>query len=209
MFNFPFSKKTKINGIIGFLGLESFWLSCTPQEQEMLTRFYGGRAGSISNTSPIKGKIFSSSNTKLKYLTDMVRYASSEKQYALADKIIDAGINLADDTASMVDTHFFLQEAAEYYYKQKDFRPDAIELTKKFCLKDIQLFPRYSTALQQEIGFIPFIKTFQRLVILYEKSGQYNDAINICNLALEYELSDSTKGGYKARLHRLQKIINE
>ena len=109
----------------------------------------------------------------------------------------------------LIDAHFFLQEAAECYYKQRDIRADALDLTIEFCQKDIQLFPKYVKQLKKEMGCIPRITTFQRLAILYEKNKQYEEAINICRLAIKYDLKDSTKGGYPERLEKLEKKINK
>ena len=207
MFKFLFSQKPKIKGIIGYLGLESFWLSCTPQEQDALTRYHQGGLGAATGSSPIKGDISYSSSTKLKYFSAMIGWAVSEKNYSLADKIISAGKDLAVSEAELLDAHYFWQEAAECYYKQRDCRTDAINLTIEFCLKDIQMFPKYVKLMQKEFGCIPRVGTFQRLAILYEKAGQYKEAIEICNLAINYGLTDSTKGGYPARLEKLEKKL--
>ncbi|MBR4000515.1 MAG: hypothetical protein IKI93_19480 [Clostridia bacterium] len=209
MFKSLFSQKTKIKGIIGYLGLEDFWLSCSPEEQKTLTKYYQGGLGSNPGDSPVKGDIVSSTDTAFKYLSAMIGWAVSEKKYELADKIIKAGNDLPVHEAELVDAHFFLQEAAECYYKQRDIRADALALTIEFCLKDIQLFPKYIKPLKKEIGCIPRITTFQRLAILYEKNKQYEEAINICRLAIKYDLKDSTKGGYPERLEKLEKKINK
>ena len=56
---------------------------------------------------------------------------------------------------------------------------------------------------------MPRITTFQRLVIAYEKKERYQDAIDVCNKALEYNLSDGTKGGYEGRKSKLEKKLNK
>lgn len=203
-----FSHEPKIKGIIGYLGLESFWTSCTPEERDALTRYHQGGLGVTPSSSPIKGDVTYSSSTKLQYSSAMIGWAVSEKNYALADKIICFGKELTVSEEEVVDAHFFLQEAAECYYKQRDFRSDAIDLTIECCLRDIQLFPQYAKPMQKEFGCIPLLTTFQRLAILYEKTGKYKEAIEICNLAIRYGLNDSTKGGYPARLKKLEKKLN-
>ena len=70
------------------------------------------------------------------------------------------------------------------------------------------MFPKYVKPMQIEFSCIPRITTFQRLAILYEKAGQYKEAIEICNLAIKYGLTESTKGGYTARLQKLEKKLN-
>lgn len=75
-------------------------------------------------------------------------------------------------------------------------------------MKDIKMFPKYVKPMQKDFGYIPRITTFQRLAILCEKCGQDKEAIQICSLAVKYGLTDSTKGGYQARLQRLEKKVN-
>ncbi len=207
MFKSLFSRKPKIKGIISYLGLESFWLSCTPSEQDALTRYHQRGLGAASGSSPIIDNIDYSSRTKLQYFSTMIGWAVSEKNYSLADKIIRAGKDLPVSEAELLDAHCFWQGAAECYYKQRDYRTDAIDLTIEFCLKDIRMFPKYVKSMQKEFGCIPRIATFQRLAILYEKAGQYKEAIEICNLAIKYGLTDSTKGGYPARLQKLERKL--
>lgn len=202
-----FSRQAHTKGIIGYLGLEAFWTSCTSVEQETLTRYYQTGLGNQPTASPIKGNITSSSETPLKYLSSMIGFATAEKDYNLADKIVSSAKNISIGDDELLDAHFFWQEAAECYYKQRDFRPDALDLTIEFCLQDIKIFPLYKKQLQKEFGCIPRITTFQRLVILYEKQEQYQKAIDICNLAVKYDLTDSIKGGYPARIARLEKKI--
>ena len=204
---FSHSHKPEISGIIGYLGLDSFWLSCTPDEQESLIRYYQNGLGNQLNDSPIKGKITFTTQTKLKYLSSMIGFAVSEKDYALADKIISSGQEVIINEDNILDAHYFWQESAECYYKQRDVRADALDLTIQFCLEDIKMFPKYKSLMQKEFGCIPRITTFQRLVILYERNSQYREAIDICNLAIKYNLTDSTKGGYPARLAKLEKKL--
>ena len=201
------SNKQEIKGIIGYLGLEDFWLSCSQNEQKDLTRYYQGGLGTSANASPIQGNIQSSSNTELKYLSAMIGWAVSEKNYSLADKIINTGNKIKISKNNILDAHYFWQEAAECYYKQRNDKQDAIDMAINFCIKDIEMFPQYSYIMKQEFGSIPRINTFQRLAIIYEKNKQYKEAIQICELAIKYELIDSTKGGYIARLEKLKKKL--
>ena len=62
--------------------------------------------------------------------------------------------------------------------------------------------------MKNEEGKLEFIPrrfpSFQRLAIIYENQGKYEEAIKICELALKLNLKDGTKTGFKGRIKRLQ-----
>lgn len=199
----PFKNKPKIGGIIKALRLEEFWLACTEEEQNALTRYYSGLGD-----SPIKGNI-TTSQTALNYFSNKIGWAVSDKDYALADKIIFFGEKELLKSNNLIDHHFFLQLAAECYYKQRSTRNDAIEKAVSYCLRDIKLFPQYAKPLRDDTnGIMPRIMTFQRLAIIYEKNEQFEEALHICALAMKYGLDDGTKGGYQSRIERLKKRLD-
>lgn len=201
--------ESQIKGIIGYLGLQSFWCSCTPEEQESLIRHYQGGFSITPVESPIEGNIKYSFSTKLKYLTATLGWTVYKKNFTLSNKIIDAGKELIHGDVNALDVHYFCEQAASCYYKQRKFRPDAVDLTMYFCLRDIELFPEYAKLMQSQYDYVPpKIMTFQQLAILYEKQGQYQKAIEICDLAMSYGLEDTTQGGYPARVEKLQRKLN-
>lgn len=202
-----FKKEKEINGIIKYLGLEDFWRSCTEKEQADLIRYYQGGLYTEGSKSPIEGNITSSSNTPLKYLGAMIGWATKEKNYELAQKVINAGKQIPIRKQDLLDAHFFYQDAAECYYKQRKINPEAINLSMGFCQKDINILPQYAPLFKAEYGSIPRLETVQRLVIIYEGMGKIEEAIKTCEMAIQYGLSDNTKGGYTARLEKLKKAM--
>lgn len=198
--------KKKINGIIGFLKLEDFWLKCTKIEQNDLMRYYQMGIGTGGKTSLIEGNI-TTTQTRLGYFTDVIGWASKEQKYEYIDKIVEYANGLNEYNKYPIDSHFFFQEVAESYYKQRAIREDAINLVINYCEKDIELFNIYKSLMIKEYGSIPRLVTFQRLVIVYEKTNQIEKAIKICNLAIDNGLIDSTKSGFEGRLEKLKKKL--
>lgn len=54
---------------------------------------------------------------------------------------------------------------------------------------------------------IPRIPSFDRLAIIYEKQGNYQAAIQVCQRAIELGTPSSTKGGFTGRLAKLEKKL--
>lgn len=198
--------RKKLQGVIGALGLEDFWYSLTKEEQQALTRYEQNALGASGNESLIKGK-FNGIVGVLNFLCGHIGWAISEKNYDLVDKIIDYVDKNQLTQGKTVSAHFYFQDVAEYYYKLRDERENAIELAIEYCLKDIKIYPNYIKPLSKGCAALPFIKTFYRLMIIYEKQGRYEEAIKYCEMAINYGLEDNTKGGYKARLERLKKKL--
>ena len=194
----------KIKGKIGYLGLEDFWLSLSYEECEALIRYERSGLGAAPDSSPIEGDYFNPMATQLNYLHGNLSWAIADHNYDLADKIIEY-CNKIYESAKPMDKHFYLMVVADYYYKQRDIRQEAFELAEQYHLKDVKLYPQYEKTMMDMFGSIPRIPSFQQLAIMYEKTGRYQEAIDICQLALKYGLRDSTKGGFEGRIAKLRK----
>lgn len=200
--------RKKIEGIIGYLGLEDFWMSLSFEQSEAMKRYARSGLGADPDSSPIEGKVSYSSARPLSYLSGYIGWAVSDHDYALADLIIEHCDRIYEK-ANPVDKHFYLMGAADCYYKQRGSREDALALAEKYHMMDVRLFPQYKGPLVKEMGgMLPRIPSFQQLAIMYEKAGRYQDAIDICKLAMNYGLTDTTKSGYAGRLEKLQKKLD-
>ena len=107
-----------------------------------------------------------------------------------------------ENISTALQYHFTCNTFIKLYYKQRDTRPDALEKTKEYCLKDIKQYPRYAQALHKD-GKAQ-CPAFKQLCIIYEKEKNYAAAIEICKKAINYELHDGTKATFTGRLEKLQ-----
>lgn len=201
-----FRNNKKIGGIIGLLGLEELYNELNEDEQIALQCYEECRnseGASYNNKSKLIYGNMTTSMSHLQFIEVNVAWACSEKKYDLANKLIRYGQQYCgkDD---LLNEHFYLQGAAECFYKQRNTLTNALELVEQYCRRDIELFPKYREPIIQKFHEMPRILTFQRLAILYEKNEEFEKAIAICEMALEYGLEDGTKGGYEGRLLRLK-----
>lgn len=86
------------------------------------------------------------------------------------------------------------------FYKQRDDREDAIEKCIEYCQKDIEIADEFVA----EFGGVPRIPSFKRLAIIYERQERYEDALEVCDRALEIGTTDGTKGGFEGRKERIR-----
>lgn len=122
-------------------------------------------------------------------------------------------------TFPSVEKHFELLLFIEETYRKGDYNR-CID----FCKQDIQLFPIFLKEwIQSEKAMytnfdgtidpdfdkdkveIPFIPSFLTLAKIFQKQKLYDEAIQVCELAISYGLHDGTKGDFPARIQRLKK----
>lgn len=186
--------KGKPKGFIAFHRLEDFWEALSVEEKELLRSDVGDDIDS--------GDVHFNSASASHFLQGIAFNILSKKEYKLAEKLLNKALELNPDP---VDEHFIYNTAIKLYYKQRDQRPDALEKCKQHCERDIELFPKFMEAYDDDTP--PRIPAFQQLAIILEKEGKYDEAIEVCEKALEYGLKDGTKGGFEGRIEKYRKKL--
>jgi hypothetical protein len=76
----------------------------------------------------------------------------------------------------------------------------------RFALIHLDEFPDLAPELKTaHRGSLPHIPTFKLSAMVFEEEENYQAAMAICKMALEYGIDDGTKSGFSGRLKRLQK----
>jgi hypothetical protein len=63
----------------------------------------------------------------------------------------------------------------------------------------------FERPLVRDLGVVPRVPTFQNLSTLLAEDGDHQQAIEVCEKAIRFGLSDGTKGDFPARIERLRK----
>ena len=111
----------------------------------------------------------------------------------------------------------YTEKINKYYYNYINYNNhEDFDNLLIYCLKYIDLLPKLEEANREDhqINGTPLIDNsycvaYHKLAMAYEKSGCYNSAINVCNEAIARHYTDGTKGGFKARIKRIQKKQDE
>ena len=189
----------RYGGMIGSLKLGWFWNALSKKERKIISEYSIDSSG----RTPIEGEPGWTSASQLNYLLTFLLYATSRRDYDLAEKLI--GLCKKAD-GSILDKHFFYTSAGDLYYNQayKDHR--LYERAEAYYIQDVNAFPRYrSDLLKLGGGHMPYVPSFQRLSNCYEMTGRFQDAVNVCKAALDYGLymKNTTEQGYEERINRL------
>ncbi|MFU8784603.1 hypothetical protein [Aliidiomarina sp.] len=125
------------------------------------------------------------------------------------------GAELPDEIASPVAElekskdplarHRLYQQITESSYKN---RTDAAwrQISKTFSNQHISEFADILKPLKKANGgSLPQVLTFQNYATLLAEDKQYDEAIAVCEKALEFGLDDKTKTGFAGRIERIRK----
>lgn len=177
-----FKIKPKVNGIIKYLNLEDWWLNeLNDEEREIILSTYLPMG---SDHSIIEGEIYSSSQTQLHFFWGLIGWFNKPDLRHIAYKLISKAETLIDNNSAPLDVHFLYGTKLEVCYKDRDLRPNGLELAIKACEQQIENAPAAATAFKQQYGGdLPAHKGFYQLAIVLEKQKRYSEAIALCEKA--------------------------
>ena len=141
------------------------------------------------------------------------KWIEREGEFVQADEAFNAWTS--GDFATMVqaleiptnpiDRHFLLLSIVEKAYKERG-DPSMRSLFLKHAQQHVDEFPGLVTPLKQEFdGQLPRVPTFQYLATVHTEDGRFDEAIEICECALTFDLHDGTESGFEGRIQRIQK----
>ena len=104
-----------------------------------------------------------------------------------------------------VKKHFQYQLIVDQtYQRRKD--PEMRNACEDIGLKHISKFDAIAPHLKKEFdNKLPQVLTFKHLPTILSEDGDHDQAIEICKKAISYKLKDGTKGGFQARIKRIEK----
>lgn len=108
-------------------------------------------------------------------------------------------------TTNSIDRHFLLlQLCAQTYKRRAEFRMRAKFLD--YARRHVQEFHTLAPALKREFsGVLPRVPTFQMLATVLAEDGAFDEAIEVCRVALGLGLEDGTQSGFEGRIARIRR----
>lgn len=180
-----FSKNRKVNGLIGYFGLEDWWLSeFNDEERKHIVETFLplGSSGQALES----GEISYTSQTAVALLQNLSGWFSKEKDRSIAYKLIEKAEELSKTEGSILDVHFLYGHKLSIYYKDRD-SPGGLEKAIESCKQQIAISKKAAKEFLKEYDGspLPSHKGYQQLAIIFEKQGKYTEAINLCKQAAE------------------------
>ncbi|TCP28782.1 hypothetical protein EV207_1157 [Scopulibacillus darangshiensis] len=201
MFNFFKNKKPR--GLIKYFGLTDLWLNELTEEQreEVRKRFDMGMG--INRDSVDKEEISSTSMLIEDFLIDMAQGISDPETKI---KLLDIADNKGKDTRkTIIDDHYVTmgkwQEIKKMAYKDNRHYPRLIKILKHDCAIYDEFKIQYFKENKMEVTY----PAFKELALAYERTGEYEKAIEISKIAIEKEVKEHTS--FERRINKLEKKL--
>ncbi len=164
-------------GLLKALDLWDWYESLDARLQKNIKKYYSVKV--IRNLSfPYKARHFDSGEvenllyTKRTFLATIAQTALLEGDYETAEWLYNEALKM-DGTP--YEAHLILNDLVLLAQKIKDF-----EKMKRYCEKDIELFPEYKETLKYRwAGKIPQINSFEVYAYLLEREGKIKEALEL------------------------------
>lgn len=196
-----FRKNKKIEGEIGYFGLQEWWLSeLTKEERNVILSVYNPLG--IGEDSLIKGKIFSTSQTVIGLLSGLSGWFKKPEYREIGYKIIKKAEELVSDKISFLDLHFLYQSKIQIYYRNRDNDEFALSSAIEACKQQISISEKTKEAFIKEMGFpLPGHVGYKQLCIIMEKQKNFKEVIWLSKIAKEQGWS----GDWDKRVEKCKK----
>jgi len=112
------------------------------------------------------------------------------------------------DHEKILDRHFELHDEICRAYSKRETDKNALSEAIKFCKMQIELAPQAAIAFKRPAHIkddLPHHAGFKQLCIIYEKAGQFDDAIKSAKEAQQQGWGATVNENWEKRIQRLQK----
>lgn len=116
--------------------------------------------------------------------------------------------NMLKDLSNKTDLferHLIFQNiVTQTYRRRKD--PEMLKICIEIGEKHLLEFKKIAPVIKKRYGgSLQGVTTFKNLAIVLAEREEYDKAIEVCKMAMSYNLEDGTKTGFKGRLKRIEK----
>lgn len=201
---FSFSKSPqRIQGSIGYFGLEEWWLSTFSDEERRHIEATFQPLGDSGN-SLTSGAISYTSQTAVGLLHSLAGWFTKEQDRVIARKMLDKAEDLAKNGARVLDLHFLYGQEVSIYYKDRD-KPAYLDKAVRACRQQIALAPQAAEAFKAEYGDSqqPSHKGYEQLTIILEKQGKLQETIELSAQAQ----AQGWSGDWSGRIERCKRKL--
>ena len=205
------SKTKEVGGNISYYNLSDWWLNeLTEEERKFIREIYNPMSSSSEREYIDEGKIISSTQSKIGFLSCLSTWFNKKEYYNIAKKILLEGEKYINDNDDVLDKHFFYLAGIEIYYKNRENDPNALEYAIEYCKRQINISQEAKKAFLEEYPDkpLPGHSGYMQLAIILEKQKKYEEALNLTKQAFLQGWNEDSERRIKRLEKRLVKYMN-
>lgn len=209
MLSFMRSRKKKIEGFIGSVGLESWWQDEFDDEERLrIDQTYRPMGSSpdvesILTTGPIQKTGFDAANT----LSTVATWFKQPEDRTIAYRFVQKAEELLPQSQNILTAHFFNQAKCQVYYRWREIDDFALQRAIEACESQIAISSQVAKHFldSADWGIMPSHYGFKQLAIIMQKAGRLKVALQYCEKAR----GEGWKGDWEKRIARLSQQIEK
>jgi hypothetical protein len=185
-----------MNAELKYYKLESLWNELFSNEEliiidETYKPFSIGTSPSSSDET-----ITSSTQTRFAFLSGLISWFKNPEHYSIGIKLIKAAESFKPECKDIIDLHFYYQNLIQFYYRNRDLQPDALELSIQACKNQIAISKEAAEEFNKESkkngteSMLPIHVGYKQLAIIYDKKENWEEMISVCKMAKSQNWND-------------------
>jgi hypothetical protein len=140
------------------------------------------------------------------------KFIERDERLTEADRVFDAWTSgdlkamlvQLNQKTNLIDRHFLLMNIVDQAYRNRQDK-EMRKICHQVAEMHIKEFPKIRIALKKDMGMLPRVSTFQQYATVLTEEDRYSEAIDVCEAAIKFGLSDGTKSDFQGRIERIKK----
>lgn len=205
-------KKIAIRGNIDYYGLTKWWLNEFNEEERNTIREKYKPLGCDKNYCIDKGlpEAIYIGCTRYNFLDNIycafMQMKDDSIRFKFYNKSLEDERTVYNDTSDIIGRHIYYHEQIKFYYANRE-KENHFDLAIEYCQKQIHISKQVKKAwLIKNFNDpqLPGHFGFKQLAIIYEKQGEYEEALELTKRCLEEGWNNKDS---KKRIDRLEKKL--
>ena len=198
-----FNSNKKVEGEIAYFKLQKWWLnSLSKEERRIILSIY--KPLSTGQVSLTKGKIYSTTQTSIGFLTGLSSWFKKPEYRTIGYKIIKKAEELISKNSKILDLHFLYYSKILTYYRNRDNDNFALPKAIEACEQQISISVEAKRSFIKNIGEqLPIHTGYKQLCIIMEKQKNYEEVIRLSKIAKK----QGWNGDWDKRILKCEKRI--
>jgi len=199
------TESSRKNGVLGQFGLWDWWYEVFgDEERKYVLEKYNPFPGYPQGESVLTHGNISIANPRV-FLSSTALWFNNQEGFSVALKFMDKAQEYSHSDLDILSYHFDCYERIKFYYRWRSEHEGALDASIIACKEQISIAEKSAPACFEKFKALPHHTGYEQLAIIYEKQGQFEEAIVLC----EKGRKQGWANDFEKRLARLNKKLTK